>query len=319
MHAPMGPDRSIDVLGLGCTAVDDLIYVETFPPPDTKARIVRREQQCGGLCGTALVAAARLGSRGAYAGRLGLDAMSRLVEENFSREGIDTAQAPRAAEHGVVHSTIIVGTAAGTRNVFSSVLGLTGAHETLPAEDVIRAARVLFVDHHGVPGAIRAAELARAAGVKIVADFERDDSPRFSELLALVDHPILSEKFARRLTGAAHATDAVRALRTPGREAIVITCGAEGCWFAGEETGWEPHHFPAFSVRAVDTTGCGDVFHGACAAALAAGMALRERVRFASAAAAIKATRPGAQRGAPGRAEVEEFLRSGKCPCSAPF
>ncbi len=60
----------------------------------------------------------------------------------------------------------------------------------------------------------------------------------------------------------------------------------------------------------MDTTGCGDVFHGAYAAGLARGLDLAERVRLASAAAAIKATRPGGQKGIPTRDEVEAFLKS---------
>lgn len=69
-------------------------------------------------------------------------------------------------------------------------------------------------------------------------------------------------------------------------------------------------HQPAFKVRAVDTTGCGDVFHGAYAAALALGVTLSERVRLATAAAALKATQPGGQRGIPTRNQVDEFLNS---------
>jgi sugar/nucleoside kinase (ribokinase family) len=67
-------------------------------------------------------------------------------------------------------------------------------------------------------------------------------------------------------------------------------------------------HQPAFPVAVVDTTGCGDVFHGAYAAGLVRGLGVMERVRLAAAAAALKATRPGGQAGAPTLAEVEQFL-----------
>lgn len=69
-------------------------------------------------------------------------------------------------------------------------------------------------------------------------------------------------------------------------------------------------HQPAFRVRTVDTTGCGDLFQGAYAAALALGATLSERVRLARAAAALKATQPGGQRGIPTRNQVDEFLQS---------
>jgi sugar/nucleoside kinase (ribokinase family) len=61
-------------------------------------------------------------------------------------------------------------------------------------------------------------------------------------------------------------------------------------------------------VNALDTTGCGDVFHGAYAAGLARGMDVEDRIRFASAAAALKATKHGGQSGIPKRSTVEKFL-----------
>ncbi len=296
-----------DVLGLGCAAVDELLSVDIYPTADAKTRVLRRERRFGGLTGTALVAAARLGARCGYAGRLGLDDASLAVEENFRREGIDTTHAPRDADSGVVHSTIIVAEKTGTRNVFSQAAGFSGAHEHLPAENVISGARVLLLDHHDITGAIRAAKIARAAGTAVIGDFERDDSPGFSELLALVDHLILSERFARELTGASSPDKAAEWLWKPERAAVVVTCGALGCWFVAPEMS-APGHLPARVVKAVDTTGCGDVFHGAYAAALLAGMELRARLRFASVAAALKASRPGGQAAIPTRAEVEAAL-----------
>ena len=53
----------LDILGFGALAVDDLLYVDEYPSADSKVRVMRRERQCGGLTGTALVAAARLQSR----------------------------------------------------------------------------------------------------------------------------------------------------------------------------------------------------------------------------------------------------------------
>jgi sugar/nucleoside kinase (ribokinase family) len=89
----------------------------------------------------------------------------------------------------------------------------------------------------------------------------------------------------------------------------VITWGVQGCWYIGADEPQAVRHQPAFPVQVMDTTGCGDVFHGVYAAGLAQGMALPERVRWASAAAALKATRPGGQLGIPIRAAVNDFLK----------
>jgi sulfofructose kinase len=305
---------SWDIIGLGCVSVDDLLYVSKFPAPDTKTRVLRRERQCGGLTGTALITAARLGARCAYAGLLGLDDISRTVEENFRNENVDTSHSPREKDACVPQSIIIVAAETGTRTIFCHINGRLGAHETLPGQAVLCSARVLFLDQYGMPGNLRAARIARGAKIPIVADLEDDNDPQFAEVLALIDHLVLAEEFAQKITGASSARSAVERLWYKDRQAVVVTCGAAGAWFARIDG--VVQHQPAFSVKVADTTGCGDVFHGAYAAEMARGVPVADCVRFASAAAALKATQPGGQRGIPTRAGVERFLNSSPGICS---
>jgi sugar/nucleoside kinase (ribokinase family) len=302
------PPAAFDVLGLGCTAVDDLLYVEAYPAPETKVRVRRRERQCGGLTATALVAAARLGARCAFAGVLGDDEDSQFVTGALAREDIDLQYLVRRRDARPIHSTIIVDESQRTRTILFDLAGSAGADPAAPAAEVIRAARVLFVDHYGIEGMTRAARVAHDAGISVVADLERNEWPGFADLLGLVDHLIVSRKFAEKLTGLADPAAAAAQLGIEHRSVAVVTDGEHGCWYAGREAPGVPQHQPAFRVPVADTTGCGDVFHGAYAAALARGLPLAERLRFASAAAALKATRLGAQAGIPNRAAVEQFL-----------
>ncbi|MCX6912063.1 MAG: PfkB family carbohydrate kinase, partial [Verrucomicrobia bacterium] len=99
---------------------------------------------------------------------------------------------------------------------------------------------------------------------------------------------------------------AALALWRADRAAVIITCGAKGCWSVSACSGQKALHYPAFHVRAADTTGCGDVFHGAYAASLARGDALPARIRFAAAAAALKA----ATTEIPRLRAVNRFLRA---------
>ena len=78
--------NQIDILGLGAVAVDDVICVEGYPPPDAKAQVIGRQRRFGGLTGIALVTAARLGARCAYAGTLGRDELSCFALESLKRE-----------------------------------------------------------------------------------------------------------------------------------------------------------------------------------------------------------------------------------------
>ena len=281
--------KQFDIVGLGCTAVDDLLYVPSFPAADEKVKVERSLRRCGGLTGVALIAAARLGARCAYAGCLGTDEFSQYIADNFTREGVDVSHAPRGPEAGVVRSVIVVGNNTGSRNVFFEGRGRIGAHNSLPASDVIANSKVLFIDQWGMTGNLRAARAARSAGVAVVADFEEAGGPVFQEVLAQVDHLILSEDFARQITGRADAAGAAIALWRVDRVVVLVTCGAKGCWSVSADAPQKACHYPAFAVQAADTTGCGDVFHGAYAASLARGEPLVDRICFAAAAAAIKA------------------------------
>jgi sugar/nucleoside kinase (ribokinase family) len=298
----------IDVLGLGCAAIDDLLYVAAYPPSDAKTQVLRRDRQGGGLTATALVAASRLGARAAYAGTLGDDDLSEWLLQRLRQEGVDVAHIRRRPGARPIHSVIIVDEGRQTRSIFYDLAGVYGAETDWPTEEVLRSARVLFVDHFGVEGMSRAARIARAAGIPVVADFERNEMPGFDDLLTLTDHVIISRDFAERLTGTANPAAAVDRLWTPDRQAVIVTCGDEGCWYRTPADARTRREM-AFAVATVDTTGCGDVFHGAYAAALARGLDMTDRVHFASASAALKATRRGGQAGIPTREAVEAFLK----------
>lgn len=305
------PGSDIDVLGLGAVALDDLVYVDTYPPCDAKAPVLSRRRQFGGLTGTALVTVSRLGGRSAYAGVLGDDELSAAVIAGLSQEGVDLSFLVRRAHSRPIHSTIVVSQQA-TRNIFFDTAGVVGADQDLPDPAVIRRSRVLLVDNFGVPGMIRAARIARDAGIPVVGDFESDDTTEIAGLLPLVDHLILSSGFAERFTRTSDVATMVERLWGPGRRVVIVTFGAGGIWHRSSEGGTNIRFQPAFPVKAVDSTGCGDVFHGAYAFALARGLDTASCLRVAAAAAALKATRPGGQTGIPDWTGVIAFLTQHK-------
>lgn len=300
-----------DILGLGCTAVDELLFVAEYPLADGKARVQRRERHCGGLTATALLAAARLGGKCAFAGTLGENEQSRFVLECFERENIHTAHVVHRRAARPIQSTIVVNERRQSRAIFFDTDHVFGADPKAPSQKVIRSTSVLLVDGFGIKGMIRAAGIARAAGIPVVADFERIYGPGFFKLLGLVDHLILPMAFACKLTDAEGAAEAARALWTQNREVVIVTCGAKGCYYlaSGDES---PKSMPAFKVKALNTTGCGDVFHGAYALALARNLELKKRIRFASAAAACKATQHGSNDGFPTSRVVNRLLERSK-------
>jgi len=155
--------------------------------------------------------------------------------------------------------------------------------------------------HHG---AKQAFTLARANGVTTVLD--ADVTPQdIAELVALSDHAAFSAPGLVRLTGVTDAPAALKQAKTLTNGHVYVTQGAQGClWLENSRL----RHLPAFHVDVVDTTGAGDVFHGALAVSLAQKTETEEAIRFASAVAALKCTRPGGRAGIPDCDQTRSFL-----------
>ncbi|BCM89913.1 sulfofructose kinase [Abditibacteriota bacterium] len=302
----MSEQKTRDVLGFGCATIDELLYVDEWPERERKIPIRHLEAQGGGLGATALVAAARLGAQCAYAGMLGFDDTSKRVAQILENENIDMNLVSWHEEAGAIRAFVVVDTSHNSRNIFFKRPLLVGTPPDAPSEAEVAASKCAFVDHYGGEGTVRLCEIARRVGVPVVADVERIDVPAFEAFFPLVPHPILSQGFASRLTNEERPAAMVRALWNEYREVVVVTCGENGAFFS--EDGREVAHFPAFATEVVDTTGCGDCFHGAYCATLAWGFSLEERIRWASAAASLKASVAGAQKGLPRREAVETLL-----------
>ena len=146
-------------------------------------------------------------------------------------------------------------------------------------------------------------------GIPVLADLEHAATTEALALVDEVDHLVIGTDFARQATGQNAPPDMLQALYRPQHVACVVTAGALGCWYAGRVTGGEVRHQPACRIQVVDTTGCGDVFHGAYAVALACGLGLAEAIRAATAAAGLKATRPGGRRGIPDWPTLVRFMQ----------
>jgi sulfofructose kinase len=297
----------VDILGMGVVAVDDLVYTDHFPVPDSKMVARAMQRQGGGLTATAMVAAARLGARAAYIARLGNDDLSRSAIAELEAEGVDCSGLLFHEDARPYHSVIIVDVSTGSRTIIYTANGVMPIRPDEITEASIAGCRLLFFDHHVVPAARRALEIAHARGIPVVADVENEREPGVRELLPQIDHLIVGIELAARLSGEAEPVRMVQAL-AGGHACLAVTAGDRGCWYGVRGEPGAVHHLPAFRVPVADTTGCGDVFHGAYAAALTWGEKPRGAIRIATGAAGLKATRPGGRSGIPDRARLKRFL-----------
>ncbi|MGL6194601.1 MAG: PfkB family carbohydrate kinase [Thermoguttaceae bacterium] len=298
-----------DIVGFGVAAVDAIMEVDRYPDNGGKTHILSHGTYGGGLTATALVAASKLGAKCWYGGALGDNEPSNFIRNQLRSYGVDIPDAGYyPAEYEPFSAWIFVEKSSGQRTIFSS--GFAVRSPILDSESIEKAlsAKVLFADSHFAGALLPLYQRARMQGVPIVADFEAIRNAEEKEAFFLIDHAILPAAFACEYASCMDIKKALSViLQEHTRQAVVVTDGENGAWFAEKSDG-AIYHMPAFTVNTVDTTGCGDVFHGAYAAALAFGWDIVKRVRFASATAAIKATRKGGQSGAPFRKEVDDFL-----------
>jgi ribokinase len=300
-----------DVVGLGCCAVDTLCIYEGPIEEDQKKEVAGITRLGGGLVATGLVAVARLGGTARYIGKVGDDDHAQFVIREFKREGVDTNCIRIQPRMSVTRSMGLINPAKGFRTLFYCVDDAPLLEPGEVVRDEVLAGKVLFVDGFQVKAAIQAARYAREERRPVLMDAELT-APENDELADVATHVIASLGFARSRVGKCEPAEAARRLfrqfsaHDPDK-VVAVTAGAKGSYFVTQDGEF---HQPAFQVPVVDTTGCGDVFHGAFAYGIAKGMDLRKTAEFASAVAALKCRKLGGRAGIPSLAETERFIAS---------
>jgi len=300
----------LQVVGLGLATLDILLRLHDMPTWERGAPIEALRFDGGGLVGTAIVAAARLGARAGFVGTAGTDDAAELKLRSMVEAGVDLSRLAR--RDGPDDQVIVVHVHAGTgERVFSSVG--RGNRRPLSADeldhDYITSADYLHLDGFHAEAALAAARWMKEAGKTVIFDGSRTAGPIGDSQRALipyVDVLITGAGFARALTGHRDIWQAGDAILQLGPRIFVETVGEAGSYTV---TATERFHTPAFRVPVVDTTGAGDVFHGAYIVGLWHGWTLRQIALFATAVAALKCTQLGGRAGIPTLAATMAFLR----------
>lgn len=296
-----------DVVGLGCSCLDFFGIVPRLPGLDEEVQMLQSIQQGGGEVATALVTLAKLGAKTTYVGKIGDDFVGHFIRHEFEYYGVDTTYL--SVESGVTSlvSMVLVDAATGKRTIIAGTPTVSDLEPGEIPEDVVEEAKVLHLDGASPRAAVAAARRARVAGVSVMFDADVLVSDRdAAELLALTDIVIASRGFAARFTGTDDPEKAVEILSKNGPSTVVLTLGDRGSLC--QTHGGPQFPMSAFEVDVIDTTGAGDVFHGAFLYGLLRSWELEKVAEFASAVAAMKCRKLGGRAGIPTLEAAMAFL-----------
>lgn len=299
---------------LGGINMDYLVRGDTLPCPGETRDGSEFLRAGGGKGANQAVAAARLGARVAFVGRVGRDALGDELLDLLHAEGIDTRFTTRDRDAATGVALVMIDSS-GEKQIMVA----PGANHRLAVREVIHAkglisgARVLLTQFE-IPmrPVVESARIAHAAGVKVVID----PAPPQRVSRELLKHVTIirpNSAEAEALTGievrdVQSARTAARKLLGMGAGAVATQAGERGdllAWPEGEEC------FPRLKVKSIDATGAGDAFAAALAVALSEGRSWREAGAFANAAAALATTKFGAQPAMPHRNDTLRLLRRG--------
>jgi ribokinase len=300
-----------DLVVAGGANMDYLVRGERLPGPAETVPGDTFDEAPGGKGANQAVAAVRLGARVAFVGRVGRDARGDVLADRLRSEGVNTAHLGRDRDAGTGVALIMVDRR-GEKQIFAApgANGRVGADDVRAAAPVIGRSRVLLLQLELPLEAVEeAARLAKASGAAVMLD-AAPPVPLADWFVAGLDVVRANAREARVITGidvrdSGSARQAASILRSRGAKTAIVSAGEEGDLLLspeGEEL------LARFDVATVDSTGAGDAFAAAIAVALSEGWRWSDAGRWASAAAALKTTRLGAQAGLPRREEVLRFL-----------
>jgi sulfofructose kinase len=300
-----GENKSIDVFGLGQSCWDLIGQIDSYPPPDSKYEMSSLMEVGGGPVATALVALSRWGLSCAFNGLAGDDIYGKKLTDSLDLENIDTSRTLVRSQSSSQVAFIVTEKYRGRRTIFwQRPNGLPIEPKELDL-NAIRNARLFYTDGLFIEASVKAAQVARKAGVPVVVDAGtlRKDS---LDLVPHSDYYIVSRPFAQSLMGQDNPREACLALQKLGPQTVGVTLGEDGYVI---RTNKEWIEGSAYSVETIDTTGCGDVFHAGITFGILRKWDMIKTLDFAAWVAAEVSTKLGGRDGIP---DVSAYERNVK-------
>ncbi|MFC2150399.1 carbohydrate kinase family protein [Calditrichota bacterium] len=298
----MTNNRIVDVFGLGHCCVDHLCLFDIYPEKGKKGDVSISVTAAGGPVPTALTMLASYGVSTAFAGIVGDDANGKLILQHLEEAGVDVSACKVDPHIHTPTANIWIDSVDGSRTI---ALDTTGHRWLKPDEfDLaqVELSKIFLSDCRATELNLQALQRARAHNIPTVIDVG-SFRERFAEMLPFVDYAVVSQDLSDLYSDDTSPESLADWLLKQGAACAIVTCGAAGALL---KNGHDSEMVPGFKVDAIDTTGAGDLFHGAFVYQLLRDKQLVEVIRFANAVSALACTRLS---GVGGILDVEDIMR----------
>jgi sulfofructose kinase len=297
------------ILCAGIAVIDYIFGVGAMPKRDSKNKATSFTISSGGNMANAAIAIVRLGGHARLSaplgGPAGVDAAGDTIISRLARDGVDHSAIIRLPNVHSSTSAILI-EPGGERTIINYRDEALASARCADPDALVEPADAVLIDNRFPEFSLAIGQAAKKRGKIVVMD--ADDPTRETDaLLNACSHVVFSSHGLRNTAQMQDFEAALNATAKRTRALLAVTDGSNGLWW---HDGSRVRHIAAYPIKAVDTLGAGDVFHGACVLALAEGAGFEQALRFSAAAAALKCSRFGGVAGAPNRAETEAFLAS---------
>jgi sulfofructose kinase len=295
----------VDVVGIGDLCVDYIVEINKIPQTNQFVPLQDSSWQGGGKVPTAIVAASRLGASAGIISIAGNDQYGKFCRNDFIKNGVDVSHL--IMDSGSKTSYCICLAEASTKG--RSFIGSLGLQRPMKIGDIDReyicSAKYIHIWRF-TPVTIQAAKWARECGTRVVIDADRYET-EIENNLDLIDVFICSEYYYEGMFhGKGTYEENCQYIRSKGPGIAIVTLGSRGCVGIGKEGFFS---VPVYDVPVRDSTGAGDVFHGAYIYGLLRKWDARRSAQFATAVSSIKCTRLGGRAGIPDAEVTEKFIK----------
>ncbi|HUN95042.1 MAG TPA: sugar kinase [Bradyrhizobium sp.] len=311
--APKIPAR---ILCIGMPVRDLTFRVQELPARGFKVNASHFEEICGGNALNAAIGIVRLGGRASVCGPMGdsRETSSKYIFEQLAHEGIGAQHLIHMPGLVTPISNILIDPS-GERTIVTFRDPELWKVRLPDTDELLKDCAAILTENRCAEFCTGLCAEAVRRGIPVVVDVDRAMSMR-EGLLTASTHLIFSSEALQATAGIADDGEALKKIARLTSSFVAGTQGAQGTLWLDENQNLQ--RTPAFPVHTVDTLGAGDVFHGAFALGVTENQELRQALRFASAAAALKCTRFGGAFAAPQRTEVEELLAQSPVGSAAP-